>query len=151
MWSQMKVTQKNKLIKKLAEEFTSEISQLPITVLPNNDIVYEGFLIRNNRNGLWELYNLDNKDIISQFYLRTCALIAANLYSHTFFNEYREIKLLDRQYQRNYIDSILHQHSLKTTTDFDVKVIMLNRFECSKADADYYKNKISRLFKKYFV
>ena len=146
----MKTTNKSKLIKQLANEFSSELTQLPVTVLPNDDIVYEEYLIKQD-NGSWELYNIENKDLISKFYLRSCALIAAKFYKKHQFNDYRDVRLLDRQYQKSHIDTVLHRHSIKNTDDFDKKVILLNRLECSEVDAENYKVKISKLFKKNFV
>lgn len=141
---------KEKLIKQLAEEFTGKLTELPVNVLPNNDIVYEDYLIKNH-NGHWELYSITNKDKIATFFLRSCALIAAKCYKSYLFNEYREIKQLDRDYKRNYLNSVIYRHSLKASDDFDTKVIILNQLECSESDAEYYKKKISRLFKTSFV
>lgn len=144
-------TNKTKLIKQLASEFTSELIQLPVTVLPNDDIVYNNFLIKHNKQGFWELYNISNRDIISKFYLKSCALIAAKYYSEYLFNLYNEVRLLDREYNKNKNDLMLFTHCLKKTADFDQKVIFLNRLECSTASADFYKRKISQLFKRTFV
>lgn len=140
----------NKLIKKLAEEFNSELLNLPIKILPNNDILYDDYLIKKGNNQ-WEVYDVYNRDLVSKFYLKSCALIATYFYKNYLFNEYREVKQLDRHYQKNFFDSILFQHNLKLTQDFDQKVIFLNSYECSRDQADYYKRKISSLFKRTFV
>lgn len=141
---------KEKLVKELTDEFKKEFTQLSITVLPNNDIVYEDFLIKQS-NGSWDLFNRSNRDKLSTFFLRSCALLAAKKYKDWLFNEYREIKQLDRDYKRNFINSKIHRHNLTQTTDDDTKVILLNQLECVEADAEYYKRKISCLFKRSFV
>lgn len=142
---------KTKIATNLAENFEREFKNLPVKVLPNNDIIYNEFLIKLNESGLWELYNLSNHDLISKFYLKSCALMAANYYGLYLFNIYRDIKYLDKEYNRHKNDSIYFKHYLYETTDQDQKVIFLNRLECCSASADYYKSKISQLFKRTFV
>ena len=56
---------------------------------------------------------------------------------------YIDIKQLDREYHRHYSDLTFYKHHLTKEQDFDKKVILLNRLECSQADADRYKRKIS--------
>lgn len=141
---------KSNLIKQLAEEFSGKITELPIKVLPNQDIVYEKYLIKKNDQE-WDLFSLETKSKLATFFLRSCALIAAKYYTKLLFQEYHEIKELDRNYKRTYIDTIFHKHNLKTTKDFDTKVILLNRIECSEADSERYKKTISRLFRLSFV
>ncbi len=141
---------KAQLIKALAEEFQKEFTQLSIQVLPNKDIVYEGFLIKNS-TGKWDLIDILTKDVIASFFLRSCALLAAKYYKDYLFNEYRKIKQLDRDYKRNYLNGIIHRHNLSVTKDFDTKVILLNQLECEEADAIYCKKQISTLFKQSFV
>lgn len=147
----MNNTNKTKLIKQLANEFSSELLSIPVTVLPNEDIVYNDYLIKNSQHGFWELYNISNSFFIAKFYLKSCALIAAKFYQEHHFMTYREVKWLDREYNKNKNDSIMFKHCLKTTNDFDQKVIFLNRLECSEEQADLYKVAISRLFKRTFV
>ena len=127
---------KNKLIKQLADEFSNEVNHLPIIILPNGDIVYEDFLIKHTKNNLWELYNISNRYLVSKFYLKSCALMAARYYSKYLFNLYRDIKFLDRNYNKNKNDSIFLKHCLCESTDDDQKVIFLNRLECSESLAE---------------
>ena len=142
---------KTKLIKQLALELSSELDTLPVTVLPNGDIVYELYLIKQTDTGHWELQDIHSHDTVFTFWLKSCALLAAYFYNITDFTSYREVKWLDREYYKNKSDSILFAHCLKTTKDFDQKVIFLNRLECSQSQTDLYKRKISRLFKRTFV
>lgn len=141
---------KDRLIKDLAEEFQKEFKKLSIQVLPNKDIVYNEFLIKKS-DGNWVLIDITSKDIIASFFLKSCALLAAQYYKDYLFNEYRKIKQLDRDYKRNYLDSIIHRHNLSVTKDFDTKVILLNQIECEEANSIYFKKQISTLFKRSFV
>lgn len=141
----------NKLIKQIAEEFSSEFLSLPITVLPNEDIVYGDYLIKKTNSRVWELYNISNHFLLSKFYLRSCALLAAHYYEQYMFTSYHEVKLFDREYNKNKVDSIFFKHHLKETKDFDQKVILLNRLECSEEGVERYRRKISMLFNRAFV
>ena len=140
----------NEIIKKLANEFDGELLNLPINLLPNNDILYDEYLIKKGEHQ-WEIYNTHNRDLVSKFYLKSCALLATYFYKNYLFNEYRDVKQMDRHYQKHHFDSLLFHHNLKITNDFDQKVIFLNSYECSYDQAIYYKRKISSLFKRTFV
>ena len=139
-----------KLVKQLADEFNNQLSSLPVKVLPNEDIVFDDYLIKKT-DSHWELHNISNHFFIAKFYLKSCALIAASYYKEHDFNIVTDIKILDREYNKNKNDSVLFKHCIKETKDFDQKVIFLNRLECSEAGADYFKYKISQLFKRTFV
>ena len=44
-------------IKELAEHFQHELdTKLPVTVLPDGGIVYENYLVKQNKEGNWALY-----------------------------------------------------------------------------------------------
>ena len=147
----MKIENQSKFIQQLAEEFSTEFNNLSITVLPNGDIVNKEYLIKQEKNNSWALYSIQSSDFMHQFYLKSCALLASYFYNEGFFNLYREIQTLDRNYWRNYYDSIIYKHHLKNVKDIDNKMILLNRLECAESDATLYKKKISRMFKQSFV
>lgn len=142
---------KSKSIKQFAAELSGEFSSLPITILPNGDIVYEQYLIKQHQKGYYELQSIQNYDIIFTFWMKSCALLAAHYYNLEDFNSYHEIQRLDRNYYKNSNDFALFSHCLKATKDFEQKVIFLNRLECSESQAAFFKRKISQLFKRTFV
>jgi len=147
----MKNINLSKLIKQLAEEFSSEFNNLSVTVLPNGDIVYQEYLIKQEPSGNWGLYSLQSKDLKCQFFLKSCALLAAHYYYNHEFHYVGDIRQLDRDYWRNYSDAAIYRKHLKGTEDIDKKAILLNRLECSESDANQFKRRISRLFKRSFV
>ena len=106
--------------------------------------------IKQEKNN-WGLYSLQSLDLIHCFYLKSCALLGAYYYAEGCFTLYHQVKVLDRNYWRNYYDSIIYKHHLKNVKDIDNKIILLNRLECAESDATLYKKKISRMFKQSFV
>jgi hypothetical protein len=125
--------------------------QLEIRVINKDTLYYKGYLIKKNKSGKWMLYNAANKDVVGDFFLKSCALLAAKAYYKINLNKYNQIKMLDNQYWANYMDCTIYQNNLKTTKDFERYLILLNKFEESTARAGAYKDEISRMFKWTFV
>lgn len=149
----MKNTPKLKnVITELADEFSSEFnSKLPLTILPNNDIVFKNYIIKHDKHNNWVLSNFKSKDNINCFFLKTCALIAAKEYDQEQFGKYRWVKFLDTRYQAHYSDMIVYRYNIKKITDIDDYAIMLNKLEESRARAKECQTQISRMFKASFV
>ena len=142
---------KNKIksvIKSLAENLGFEFdASIPVTVLPNNDIVYKDFLIKQTDTSSWDVIDVRRKEVVSNFFLKTCALVAAKAYNDMQFGKYNFIKTLDRRYQSQYCDTIVYKHNIKNITDHDHRAIVLNKLEESQARAKEYQHQISILFK----
>ena len=148
----MKNTNKSKTIKELAKYFDQELqTTLPVTVLPNGDLVYKFYFVKETANGYWSLFSIKNKELIAQFYLKSCALMAAKAYNNLNMEEFVKIKQLDRRYWSNYSDNLLCKRSIKTAKDFDKYLILLNKLEHSESKSLLYKKEISRMFKWSFV
>lgn len=143
---------KKQLIKDLAEQLGSEFDkQLPVTVLPNGDTVYKTFVIKQTKQGNWGIYHLAHKDLVEQYFLKSCALMAAKAYSNTNIDKFFEIKRLDNQYWASHSDTMVYKHNIKITKDFDRYLVLLNKLEQSSARAEHCKEEISRMFKWSFV
>lgn len=149
----MKNLNKNKrAIRALAEQFTTELdTHLPVTVLPNGDMVYKNFLVRRMDTGNWGLYDYKNKELVEQFFLKSCALMAAKAYNHVQLRKFKEIKTLDSRYWANYCDSLIYKHNIKITKDTARYLVLLDRLEHSELQVKQYKSEISRMFKGSFV
>jgi hypothetical protein len=144
----MKKHNKTKIVKELAGQFEAELQKtLPISIQPDGSIVYKQFLIKKNQVGNWILYNKNNKHALEEYYLKTCALMAARAYSRTDLNKFFEIKRLDDQYWANYSDNQVYAKNIKKAKDFSKYVILLNRMEYSQERAEHFKEQISRMFK----
>lgn len=152
MKKQNKKFKKKLPVKELAEQFSHELdSKLPVHVMPNGDIIYKEYLIRKLSNDNWGIYNRSNKDLIDQFFLKTCALMAAKAYNNTRVERFFEIKRLDSKYWANYCDLTVFKKNIRVAKDFDRYLVLLNRLEECETKVKYYKDEISRMFAWSFV
>jgi hypothetical protein len=143
---------KTKAIKELAGFLEADLKQtIPVAIQPDGSIVYKGFVVKKNSRDNWNLYYLNNGTVIEEYYLKTCALLAARAYSKTNLNKFFEIKQLDSQYWNSYSDSQVYQKNIKTAKDFGRYLILLNKLEDSTDRAEYFQQKISTMFKWSFV
>lgn len=139
-------------VRELAEQFREELDRnLPITVLPNGSIVYEDYVIKKTKKDNWAVYNFRNGQYIAEFFLKSCALMAAKAYHGVRIEKFYEIKRIDTQYWANHVDSQVFKYNMKQTQDFERYQILLTRFETSSAKERYYKGEISKMFKWSFV
>jgi hypothetical protein len=143
---------KQSVIKELASQFEAELNKsLPITVRKDGSLLYKSFVIKQNRNNNWAIYHAGSNDSIDEFYLKTCALMAAKAYQGTNLNKYFEIKRLDNKYWSSYSDNQVYKRNIKTAKDSERFMILLNKLEDSEAHATHFKEEISRMFKWSFV
>lgn len=143
---------KRRVIRELAEQFNVELNkQLPVSVLPNGDTVYKEYVVRQLPSGNWGLYNYKTKEFVDQFFLKSCALMAAKAYNHVQMRRFKEIKTLDGRYWANQSDAEVYKHNIKITKDTDRYLILLDKLENSESKAQQYKGEISRMFKTSFV
>jgi hypothetical protein len=157
-WSQMKNTTKHKKpskekqIKELAGQLEQDLKQtIPLAIQPDGSVVYKNFVVRKNARENWDLHYINSDAVIEEYYLKSCALLAARAYSKTDINKFFEIKRLDSQYWNSHSDSQVYQKNIKTAKDFGRYLILLNKFEDSRDRAEYYQQKISTMFKWSFV
>lgn len=143
---------KKRVIKELAEQFNTELNkQLPVSVMPNGDIVYKDYVVKLLDSGNWGLYNFRTKELVDQFFLKSCALMAAKAYNHAQMQRFKEIKTLDGRYWANQCDAEVYKHNIKLTKDADRYLILLDKLENSEIKVKQYKAEISRMFKGSFV
>jgi hypothetical protein len=143
---------KDKVVKELAQHFEEDLKKsLPISIQPNGNIVYKEYYIKKNANANWGLFRLTTHDQINEFYLKTCALMAAKAYSKVQLEKFTEIKQADNRYWANYCDTQIYRKNIKTAKDFDRYLILLNKLEHTEFLAEHYKEEISRMFKWSFV
>jgi hypothetical protein len=139
-------------IKELAKELTSELEQkLPLTVLPNGGIVYKQYLVKQTKEGNWAVYNYKDRNLIEQYFLKTCALMAAKAYNNVQLDKFHDIKRLDNCYWANHCDTQVFKRNIKLTKDFNRYLILLNKLEESELKETHYKDEISKMFKWSFV
>ena len=139
---------KEKLQNFIEEEFKTS---LPITVLPDNSVVYKRYRIKQNKTGNFNLHftGLGN-EAIDRFNLKVCALIAAKNHDQCKLDSYNKIKDLDRKYWNNYADAKYFQHMIKVTKDTEKKDILASRLDQSSDLAKLYKQEITAVFRMSF-
>lgn len=148
----MKKQPKAKIVKTLATHFEAELNQkLPVTVRPDGSIVYKDYYIKSKKNGNWALYDIRSRDQIDEFFLKTCALMAAKAYYQTNLEKFMEIKRLDSSYWANQCDNLVFRSNIKKAKDFERYLILLNRLEETELQMSYFKDEISRMFQWSFV
>ncbi len=139
-------------LKELAKELNSEFSNLmQLTVLSDGSIVYKDYVVKKIKHGNWAIFNLRSKTIIEQFYMKTCALMAAKAFDVVNLEKFNEIKRLDNLYWANYTDSLVFEQNIKTAKETERFLILLNRLEESNLRKAHYQGEISRMFRWSFV
>jgi uncharacterized membrane protein len=147
-----KRTKSKTSIKDLAEQLSHEFDiRLPVNVLPNGDIVYKEYIIKKIVTGNWGVFDLRHRELKDQFYLKTCALMAAKAYNSININKYNEIKQLDSQYWASHTDLQVYKKNIKTAKEFERFVILLNKLEETDIKHQHLRDKISTMFKWSFV
>lgn len=127
----------------LEEEFRKKV---PLIELPNKNLVYKNYIIKQNKQGNW-CFTRKNTAPIDEFKIKTTAAIAAKLYDDKNFAQYNKIRRLDRQYWNNSIDAKIFKHKYENTVHIDKKELYFCRYNLAENRARQFKNEISRLFK----
>ena len=76
--------------------------------------------------------------------------MSAKFYNNKQYNSCSEIKELDNGYWSNFCDTLIFTNNIKTVAE-DKYLILLTRLEESNYQTDYFKERISVLFKLAFV
>ena len=139
-------------VKALAEQLKHELdAKYPVHVLSNGDTVYKNFLIKTNKAGNFALYNYKTHTLIDQFYLKSCAVMAAKAYHHTQLERFFEIKQLDNKYWANHTDAMIFRKNIITANEFERYLVLLNRLEDAESKEQFYRDKITTMFTWSFV
>ena len=143
---------KKSTVKELASQFDQDLNPtLTIKVLPNGSVVYKAYIVKSIPNGNWGVFHIHTKELVEQFFLKSCALMAAKAYMHTQLEKYFEIKRLDNRYWASHCDTLVYKRNIKTAKDFERYLILLNKLEHSDALSTHFKEEISRMFRWSFV
>ena len=144
--------QKSKIIKEFAEYFDQELqATLPISILPNGSLAYNDLLVKQLDNGGWGVYNMISKDLINEYFLKSCALVAAKEYYHRQYAKYHNVKLLDNKYASATTNATVLKNNIELVTDTEKYHILLTRLDESQNISQYYQKLILRLFRQTFI
>lgn len=141
-----------KIITEFAGYFDQELqTTLPISVLPDGSLVYKDLLVKQLDNKYWGVYNITSRDLINEYYLKSCALLAAKEYFHRHYEKYHNVKMLDSKYASVSTDASVFKNNISLVTDNDKYQIMLTRLEESNVLSQHYQHLILRLFRQSFI
>lgn len=144
--------QHSKIIKEFANYFDQELqTTLPVSVLPDGSLMYKNFLVKQLDNTYWGVYNVVSKDLINEYYLKSCALIAAKEYNYKHYARYHAVKLLDSKYASATNDTNVFKHNIELVTDNEKYEILLTRLEESSTISQQYQHMILKLFRQSFI
>jgi hypothetical protein len=159
-WLQMKKQFKKKTqklnsnkLEELAEDFGAIYDKkVQITVLPNGAVGYKNFIIKPGRRGAWTIFYSNNLlDPVGEYNLKSCALMAAKAYNTVHINKFFEIKDIDTRYNTNYTEYLLFKQHIKVAKDLDRYIILLNKLEEADRKTQFYKDRISTMFRNTFA
>ena len=141
-----------KVVKELAADLEADLNRsMPLSIQPDGSVVYKDYVVRLMKNENWGVYSIHSKDLIAQFFLKSCALLAAKAYNHNHIQQFKDIKQLDTRYWTNYTEHLVHSKNINIIKEFDRFMISLNKLEHTRDKAEYYKEEISNMFKRAFV
>jgi hypothetical protein len=130
----------------LDEEFKSK---LPIALLADGSLAYNGFIVKKNKQEQWQLSRAKGLPL-DTFNVKSCAIIAAKLYGAERFEKYSELKILDNLYHKNNTDAVTFKQRYTTTKDLDKRDLYVARYVNAEQHANYAKAQIASKFKMLF-
>lgn len=140
-----------KTIKELAYYFDEELDKkLPVRLLTNGDLLYYNYIVKHLPNGKWGVFNVSSKDLKNEFFLKSCALMAAKAYNDRKFNHSNIVEDLDNNYWSHFSDALVFTQNIKHASA-DKYPILLTRLDESTTQVEFFKQKIYSLFKLTFV
>lgn len=134
-------------IQEIAGELDAEFKKhMKLSVLPNGAVGYKDYVVKQNKQQNWCICHVANLNVIDEFKLKSCALMAAKAYDTTSLNRYFEIKELDNQYWASHSNTINCKRFIKQSIPLDRYIIILNKLEESERREALYKDKITSMF-----
>jgi hypothetical protein len=130
----------------LDEEFKSK---LPIALLADGSLAYNGFIVKKNKQEQWQLSRAKGLPF-DTFNVKSCAIIAAKLYGAGRFEKYSELKILDDSYHKNNTDAVNFKQRYTAAKDLDKRDLYVARYVNAEQHANYAKAQIASKFKMLF-
>jgi hypothetical protein len=141
-----------KVLKELAAHFEEDISRnLPMVMHEDGTITYKKYAITKTPLETWALYDVDGKTCLGEFFLRTCAIMSAKAYDDRNHIKAFEVKRLDYNYWSSFSNNQIYKINVTRTTESFRHSILLNKLEDSHQKTEFYKSKITNMFKDAFV
>lgn len=119
-----------------------------IVPIGKNTFKYKNYLVIRDQNCGWSvlLVQSNKKQHIASTFLKVSAFAICKAHDKKKFRVVEEIKLEDKIFERNYIDSLFFKNIYKTSTEWDKKDVAYWRLEIVHNKAIEAKRKIDRIF-----
>jgi hypothetical protein len=140
-------------LQQLAEDFGLMYDKkVQITMLPNGAVGYKNFIIKPSKTGAWAVFYSHNLvEPVGEYNLKSCALMAAKAYNTVQINRFFEIKDIDNRYNTNYTEYLLCKQHIKIAKGLDRYIILLNKLEEADRKTQFYKERITTMFRNTFA
>jgi hypothetical protein len=126
------------------------LKELPIKV-NGNVIAYNDYIIKQDKHGYWGLYaNFNGLDLVSKFYLRISALMAAKKYEKSKMQDFTTITSMDNQYSKMHTDIIHFRYQMSKTKELVKKDNYLFRLQECYIKLNYIKQEIEKMYRASF-
>ena len=143
---------KRQAIKELAHVFDKELeTNLPVAVMPDCSLVVGHFQVKKLAPNKWAIICISSKDAVDEFFLKSCALIAAKARAKNNFTVLLEIKQLDRLYFSHKNNVSVFEHSIEQRENADRVEILTTRLEHELHLLSVCRDKIESMFRSHFA
>ena len=146
-WQMTNSSSISESIKELARQFDNDLGEImDIAKFEDGSFVFKGFLVKESSNGKWSVYDIDSKDLIDDFFLRSCALMSIEARCTRKTMKVLEIKNLDNRYWSSYSDTLIYKNNIKIVNEERYDIV-LNKLEHSELQSLFFKEEITRQFR----
>jgi hypothetical protein len=140
------------LLKALATHFEEDFKHnLPVVIHNDGNMTYKKFVILKSPHETWGVFESESKSCLGHFFLKTCAIMIAKASHDKNYYKMLEIKQLDTNYWTHYFNKQVYKTNIKKTKSPIRQQILLSKLENSRDKVEFYKSRISNMFKYSFV
>jgi hypothetical protein len=108
---------------------------------------YKEYIIEKNKDGSWDIFKVTSyKQHIANTFLKVSAFAVCKLHEKRKALTVEEILREDKEFEKNYLDSICYKNTLKKSPDSISKDTALWRYEIVHNNARLAKERIDRQF-----
>ncbi len=118
------------------------IKDNPLPIKKGNSIRIGKVVIRQSRSG-YLIFDVKDKTQIDMMESLRGAIAASKLYMVD--KDYRHVKILDKQYNKHYMDTVFFKNTLKNTVDEQKKDITETRLEIAEIAAQDAASNLERI------
>lgn len=115
--------------------------------LSKTSFKYKNYMILKGPDDLWHTFMLKpNKQHVGRTFLKVSAFAICKLHDQNKHKLIEEVKIEDRVFERNYIDSLYYKKTYQRTKDATTRDTALWRYEIVQTKAKAAKSRIDDIF-----